>query len=121
MNRRTIALSAVFAAALLLVASGACQTVRPANHLRLLEPVPLPSAEVAQGQVLFMRYCHTCHPDGDSGLGPALYSTPLPAVRAQVRLGVGGMPSFSDEVLADDEVDAILVYLDTLRDHVKEP
>lgn len=100
--------------------AGGCETTRAVRPERLLEPVPLPTPQIAQGQVLFMRYCHTCHPDGGAGLGTSLV-TPLPdaVVRAQVRVGGGGMPRFSEEVIGDDEVSAIIAYLDTLREHVK--
>lgn len=106
-------------ACLSLVASSGCETVRQPNHLRLLEPMPIASPEVERGQVLFMKHCHMCHPDGHSGLGPSLYSSPRPVTRAQVRLGVGGMPMFPEDILDDGEVDAIVAYLDTLRSHVK--
>lgn len=107
-------------AALVVVASGGCETTRAVRPERLLEPVPLATPEIAHGQVLFMRYCHTCHPDGGAGLGTSLM-TPLPdpVMRAQIRVGGGGMPRFSEEVIGDDEVSAILAYLDTVREHVK--
>lgn len=121
MSRPTVVvLLLVAAAAVVTVASGGCETTRTARPERLLEPVPLPTAAAAEGQVLFMRYCHTCHPDGGAGLGTSLLGPIPPAVvRAQVRVGGGGMPRFPTDVLGDDEVDAILAYLDTLRDHLE--
>lgn len=111
-----VLLSALF----VVVAAGGCETTRSARPEQLLEPVPLSSERAAQGQVLFMRYCHTCHPDGGAGLGTSLLAPiPDPVTRAQIRVGGGGMPRFSTEVLQDEEVDAILLYLDTLRDYLK--
>lgn len=113
-----LALTGLFVVA---IASPGCKTTRgPAPVILLQEPMPLPTEQVALGQRAFMQECHMCHPDGDGGLGPTLLR-PLPsaAIRAQIRLGAGGMPRFSDEELSDAQVDAILAYLDTLRDHLK--
>ncbi len=119
--RHVLAVTALTLPVLPVFVASSCQTTRgDVPPAKLLEPVPLTSAGISRGQVLYMRYCHTCHPNGQGGLGPSLL-TPLPAplVRTQIRVGAGGMPRFSDDVLADDEVDAILLYLDTLRDHLR--
>lgn len=119
--RHVVAITALTLPVLPVVVASSCQTTRSeVQPQKLLEPVPLTSAAVAEGQVLFMRYCHTCHPNGQGGLGPSLFTpVPIALVRTQIRVGGGAMPRFSEEVLADDEVDAILLYLDTLREHVK--
>lgn len=74
-------------------------------------------AQVAQGARLFDRFCSSCHPGGEAGLGPAINNKPLPQwlMRFQVRNGLGAMPSFSKQHLPDDQLDAITEYLVWLR------
>jgi mono/diheme cytochrome c family protein len=76
-------------------------------------------AEVKVGEHVFMEHCHSCHPGGEAGLGPALNDKPLPgwAIRAQVRMGVGAMPAFSDQEIHAQNLDALISYLDALRYH----
>ncbi|MCP3139762.1 c-type cytochrome [Pyxidicoccus xibeiensis] len=76
------------------------------------------TAKEQEGRVLFMRHCNQCHPGGSGGLGPSINNKPLPsfAMRTQIRQGVGSMPAFTDEMLADAEVDAILAYLNELQE-----
>lgn len=71
-----------------------------------------------QGQVLFMRECNGCHPGGAGGLGPAIANKPLPgfAMRTQIRKGIGAMPAFTEQMLGDAEVDAIVDYLNALQE-----
>lgn len=73
----------------------------------------------ALGQRVFMQYCHACHPNGESGLGPGLNDKPLPGfmIRFQVRNGLGVMPSFSRDVISSEELDALVDYLVALRRH----
>lgn len=73
--------------------------------------------DAARGEVLFQRYCHSCHPHGEGGLGPALNNKPLPGflTRFQVRHGLGTMPAFSEEILPAPDLDAIVAYLAVLR------
>jgi mono/diheme cytochrome c family protein len=80
---------------------------------------PLQTAEERRGQALFFEFCHQCHPHGESGLGPAINSNPAPlfAFRQQVRRGLGAMPAFSDEIISDGDLDALLAYADALREH----
>jgi mono/diheme cytochrome c family protein len=83
----------------------------------LTPPLALSSVGEQRGEVLFMRHCHQCHPGGAGGLAPSINDKPIPRelVRAQIRLGIGAMPAFSEKVLADDEVDAITAYVAALR------
>ncbi|MFP2925997.1 c-type cytochrome [Pyxidicoccus sp. 3LG] len=71
-----------------------------------------------EGRVLFMRHCNQCHPGGAAGLGPAINNKPLPSVamRTQIRQGVGAMPAFTDEMLADAQVDAVVAFLNELQE-----
>jgi mono/diheme cytochrome c family protein len=79
-------------------------------------PVHLTGQE-QQGQQLFMVQCHHCHPGGAAGLGPAINNKPLPgaAMHLQIRKGMGTMPAFSEALLSNAEVDAIVAYLNKLQ------
>jgi mono/diheme cytochrome c family protein len=70
-----------------------------------------------RGQRLFMEHCHQCHPGGAAGLGPAINNKPLPgaAMHLQIRKGVGTMPAFPGSILSNEQVDAIVAYLNKLQ------
>lgn len=95
----------------------ACGSARQTAPLPVYIPL---DTEAAEGEVLFMRHCHTCHPHGAAGIGLALNNKPLPApvIRLQVREGVAGvaMPTFPPQVLSDAELDRIIAYLMAIRD-----
>lgn len=100
-------------AALMLVAS--CGTSR--RGAPLVGEHDLPTPEIALGQRAFDANCAQCHPGGTQGLGPALNNKPLPGwlIKFQVRNGMGAMPSFSDEEIGGQELDALVRYLVWLR------
>jgi mono/diheme cytochrome c family protein len=108
---RPLALAALLAAA-------CAPTRRPPP---IAEPGASPerplSATERRGQIVFMRHCHSCHPGGEAGLGPALDAKPLPQglVRLQIRNGFGAMPPFGDDRIAEDELDALVQYVTALR------
>lgn len=81
------------------------------------EQLQTSSQELLDGKVLFATYCHSCHPGGSSGLGPALNNKPLPGfmIRFQIRNGVGAMPAFKEEVISDEESKKIVAYMKALR------
>jgi mono/diheme cytochrome c family protein len=70
-----------------------------------------------RGEIAYMRHCHSCHPNGEAGLGPSLNDKPLPGalIKAQVRKGIGAMPSFDDGRIGDAELDDVVAYLGALR------
>lgn len=82
-------------------------------------PLALSDSTLAHGQRTFMQFCNGCHPGGTSGVGLALNNKPLPAfaLRYQVRQGLGVMPAFSEEVIPDEDLDALVAYLQALQDH----
>lgn len=100
---------------MLLLCLAACSSARRSEPIT--GPLPITTDEVARGQKAFMTHCHKCHPEGEAGLGPAINNKPLPGglIKTQIRMGIGAMPSFSREVLADEDLDALVVYLKTLR------
>ncbi|SNB44674.1 cytochrome c [Geobacter sp. DSM 9736] len=82
-------------------------------------PLKIDSEKVARGQKVFMVHCDKCHPGGEAGLGFAINNKPLPGplIKTQIRTGVGAMPSFSKELLPDDQLDDLVEYIQTLRKH----
>ena len=73
--------------------------------------------EIEQGKMAFQHYCHSCHPGGEGGLGPALNDKPLPGflVKRQVRWGLGVMPSFGEDKISAEELDLLVEYMAALR------
>lgn len=106
----------LLAAALLIVATG-CGSARRSEPIA--GPMPLASEAVAHGQLVFAQHCHMCHPGGEGGLGPALNDKPVPGflIKTQVRWGMGDMPSFSEEHIPSDDLDALVRYMAALRGH----
>jgi mono/diheme cytochrome c family protein len=82
-------------------------------------PFPIEALAVGNGQKIFMRECHQCHPGGEAGLGPAINNKPLPGfmIRLQVRNGIGAMPAFSQSEINPEEMDDLLEFLKALRRH----
>lgn len=102
----------------LMGAAVAFACVGPRAERQTLDPIQLATAQQKEGQILFMRFCHSCHPDGAAGLGPSIIGMRAPDFlrRAQVRTGLGDMPAFHEDLIRDHELDAIIAYLD----HVEE-
>jgi mono/diheme cytochrome c family protein len=73
------------------------------------------------GQVLFGRYCDSCHPAAGAGIGANLrtaqshrqYSSDDSIVRL-VRAGGFEMPTFSKQMLADEDLAQIFSYVRSL-------
>lgn len=114
MRSPALVLSLAALSASLLVAVS-CATGR--RGVPVAEPVDLDSAAARRGQIVFMQHCNQCHPGGDAGLGPALNNKPLPrgAMAAQIRVGLGTMPGFSEEHIPANDLEALITYLEILR------
>lgn len=71
------------------------------------------------GRQVFERHCGQCHPGGKAGFGPALNKKPLPAelTKTQIRQGIGVMPSFSEALLPEEELDKLMEYIKGLGEH----
>jgi mono/diheme cytochrome c family protein len=106
---------ALAAAVLLpLSAAGCLWNVRRGEALG--RPVVPQTPAEAHGRLVYMKNCYRCHQGGEGGLGPAL-NRPLPDVliRTQVRHGLGAMPAFPPNQLADGDLDDLLAYLKAVR------
>jgi len=102
---------------LLFVWMTGCGSARKTEPIK--EPLNLATEKLVRGQKAFERHCNTCHPRGDSGLGPALNNkdiVPNFLLKFQVRNGLGAMPSISDKVLPDEDLDAIVEYINALQE-----
>jgi mono/diheme cytochrome c family protein len=97
-----------------LVLGAACV---PTSGAPTLEPLVHPDPQVARGERVFAHACHACHPHALTGLGPGIIDKPIPGwlVRLQVRVGLGVMPAFSSDEIDDEDLDALVAYLDALR------
>src|SRR5690349_1876278 len=73
------------------------------------------TAEVQEGQVLYMRYCQKCHPFGEAGLGPSIFYLPGIGKKLQVRLGLGAMPAMDKHVISTEDRNKIINYLKALK------
>jgi mono/diheme cytochrome c family protein len=103
-----------------ILAVAGCRSARRGEPIQGALPVTMESA--AAGGRVFMQYCHSCHPGGEGGLGPAINDKPLPRflIKTQVRTGLGVMPSFDREQIPPEELEALVDYLVLLRRHQTE-
>ena len=93
----------------------------PVEGLGLADPRLVTDADqVTRGRLLLLVYgCAMCHGlTGQGGVvGPALDLEELflDDFRPLLRSGPGGMPAFTEEVLSDDDLDAIYAFLKANR------
>ena len=109
---RAIIRAATLALCLLLAA---CSTARRSEPV--LGAVPVQDPALDPGRHVFAQHCHTCHPGGEAGLGPALNNKPLPRalIKFQVRHGLGAMPAFTEDHVSKAELDNLAAYVVALR------
>jgi mono/diheme cytochrome c family protein len=71
------------------------------------------TAQIANGERVFMEHCQRCHPGGEAGLGPAINSNPAPQFikKFQVRKGLGVMPPFTHGEISSQEAKDISKYM----------
>lgn len=92
----------------------ACGSARRSEPITA--PLVLDDIEFA-GRRVFQHSCYTCHIQGEGGLGPSLNEKALPAfaIRFQVRHGWGAMPAFTADEISDEDLDALVAYVQALR------
>jgi mono/diheme cytochrome c family protein len=114
MQRSAPALGSLMISGLLLTAGCSARRGEP-----IVGPLGISDPGIARGQQVFYRECHQCHPGGEAGLGPSINSKPLPRflIKFQVRAGLGAMPAFSQNEISPEELDHLVVYLKSLRNH----
>ena len=93
----------------------------PVEAIGLADPRLVTDADqVTRGRLLLLVYgCAMCHGLAGQGgvVGPALDLEELflDDFRPLLRSGPGGMPAFTEEVLSDDDLDAIYAFLKANR------
>lgn len=114
-RRRGKALARALATAWAALSVVGCGSARRGEPLR--GPLMLADASAENGQRVYMRSCHKCHPGGEAGLGPALNNKPLPKflVKFQIRHGLGVMPAFPKDQISDPELDDLATYIAMVR------
>lgn len=78
---------------------------------------PITSTEVDRGKEVFTTNCDDCHPGGEEDVGPSLIAEPRPParIRQQIREGSGRMRPFSSNRISDEDVEAMLAYLASIK------
>lgn len=115
---RVWAASAVFVLAASAFGRGALTGIAPQATPKP-EPTHTPQAVISaaeQGRALFVEVgCAACHgEDAGGGIGPALAGRSPERIRTQIRNPRGFMPAFSPEALSDDDLEKIVVYIESL-------
>jgi len=107
-RRQLLRLLFVFTALLPAVAAAACDggSATPTSEYG-------GANTTSKGQAIFMRYCNTCHPGGERGVGPSLITRNEGAeeIKAVVRHGKAQMPGFGAKVISDDDLNALVDYV----------
>ena len=101
---------------------GVMQTAKPAQTTLVSATIPaLVERSDNRGQVLFGRYCDSCHPGGRAGIGSDLEGTQVKRqytsedkIIKLVRSGGFDMPAFSTSLLSDEDLANIAVYVRNL-------
>lgn len=90
---------------------GSC-AVRKAEPIKEKTFIP-EDDRVANGERVFMMYCHSCHPGGEGGVGPSINANPAPQFvkRFQMRHGLGVMPGFKKNEISKSDLRDISKYL----------
>lgn len=95
--------------------------------LALLVPIVLAACDSGgdagaiprSGEVVFGRYCNTCHPGGGLGAGPSLIRS-VPdlsddQLRDIVRHGKSRMPGFTEQEISDAELEELIGFVRGLK------
>jgi quinol---cytochrome-c reductase cytochrome c subunit len=87
-------------------------------------PVPTPQparGNVATGMRLFTQHCAGCHQIAAAGgyvtgaVAPPLTAVDATEIAEAVRIGPYVMPSFSERVISDDDLDSLIAYVQTAQ------
>ena len=70
-----------------------------------------------RGEIVFARYCNSCHPRGAAGAGPSLIQSTLGAgeFHSFVRTGKNRMPAFNAGLISDEDLDHMYQYIQGLK------
>jgi mono/diheme cytochrome c family protein len=90
----------------------------PACSLRKSVPIAGPVSldeKEQKGEMVFMKHCQSCHPQGEAGLGPPIHWAPGFAKRIQIRHGFGAMPGFDRQTIPQEQMDTLIDYLRAMK------
>jgi mono/diheme cytochrome c family protein len=80
------------------------------------------SPVLAEGRLVFKKNCQSCHPNGESGVGPEITNVRVPKalIKARVRsraflLYTGRMPEFSKKEISKKELNSLVLYIKSLQ------
>jgi mono/diheme cytochrome c family protein len=70
----------------------------------------------SRGEVVFAKYCNSCHPKGGRGSGPSLVQTGISKdeFTRYVRNGKGRMPGFNEGLISNEDLDQMYEYISGL-------
>jgi mono/diheme cytochrome c family protein len=87
-------------------------SVRKSEPVKQKEFVPQ-NERIANGEKVYMKYCQSCHPGGEGGLGPSISANPAPQFvkRFQMRHGLGVMPGFKKGEISKNDLRDISKFL----------
>ena len=69
-----------------------------------------------RGEVVFAKYCNSCHPGGGRGAGPSLVQAGISEAEFDeyVRNGKARMPGFNEALFAKCDLDEMYRYISSL-------
>jgi mono/diheme cytochrome c family protein len=80
------------------------------------------SPVLAEGRLVFKKKCQSCHPNGESGVGPELTNVRVPGflIKARIRsraflLYTGRMPQFDKHEISKKELNSLVLYIKSLQ------
>ena len=109
----TIAIVLILLSVILVGCAGPSPTPEPTPT-----PTPTPVDHVAAGSQLFIdKGCAVCHGENAEGtdIAPALPGHNEEQIKRQVRNPLGEMPPLGPELISDDELEMIAVYIESLE------
>jgi mono/diheme cytochrome c family protein len=75
-----------------------------------------------EGRLVFKEKCQSCHPNGESGVGPEINNVRVPKIfiKARVRsraflLYTGRMPEFDKHEISKKELNSLVLYVKSLQ------
>jgi cytochrome c551 len=80
------------------------------------QPTATVNAIASHGQVVFAKYCNSCHPKGGRGSGPSLVQAGISKdeFTNYVRNGKGRMPAFNEGLIPVEDLDQMFSYISGL-------
>lgn len=77
---------------------------------------PTANATPPRGEIVFAKYCNSCHPGGGRGAGPSLVQAGISKDEFEryVRNGKSRMPAFNDGLIPNEDLDQMYEYISSL-------